>query len=136
MRRVLLVNALIFAVLAAAVALAYYGYSYTSEVSASDRERAILQELADEKVSDIEARIETDDNKLLGSVTIEPMADLRERVKASGAAATSVFVLDDRLQLVPDGIVSSRPGKPGRVKGRTETTHKGEVIIAAVPRRP
>ena len=33
MRRVLLLNALIFAVLAAAVALAYYGYSYTTEAT-------------------------------------------------------------------------------------------------------
>ena len=54
MRRVLLVNALIFAVLAAAVALAYYGYSYTSEVSSNERELAVLQELADDKVLDIE----------------------------------------------------------------------------------
>jgi two-component system phosphate regulon sensor histidine kinase PhoR len=112
-RRVLLVNALIFAVLAAAVALAYYGYSYTSEVSSSDRERAILQELADEKVGDIEARIEASDNKLLSTVQLEPMSNLQDLVKTTGVAMTSVFVLDDRLQLVPDGTVSTRLGKPG-----------------------
>lgn len=113
MRRVLLVNALIFAVLAAAVALAYYGYSYTSEVSSNDRELAVLQELADDKVLDIESRIESSDNKLLSSAQIEPMSDLRELVKATGVAATSVFVLDDQLRLVPDGSVSTRLGKPG-----------------------
>ena len=43
-RRVLLLNALIFAVLAAAVALAYYGYSYTSEVSSRER-RPLLPQL-------------------------------------------------------------------------------------------
>ena len=113
MRRVLLVNALIFAVLAAAVALAYYGYSYTSEVSSNERELAVLQELADDKVLDIESRIESSDNKLLAGVQLEPMSDLRELVKTTGVAATSVFVLDDHLALVPDGSVSTRLGKPG-----------------------
>src|SRR5215813_7425241 len=112
-RRVLLVNALIFAVLAAAVALAYYGYSYTSEVSSSERELAVLQELADDKVLDIESRIESSDNKLLAGVQLEPMSDLRELIKTTGVAATSVFVLDDHFALVPDGTVSSRQGKPG-----------------------
>ena len=113
MRRVLLVNALIFAVLAAAVALAYYGYSYTSEVSSNERELAVLQELADDKVLDIESRLESADNKLLTGAQIEPMSNLRELVKATGVAAASVFVLDDHLQLVPDGSVSTRLGKPG-----------------------
>ncbi len=113
MRRVLLVNALIFAVLAAAVALAYYGYSYTSEVSSNERELAVLQELADDKVLDIESRLESADNKLLTGAQIEPMSDLRELVKTTGVAATSVVVLDDHLQLVPDGSVSTRLGKPG-----------------------
>lgn len=113
MRRVLLVNALIFAVLAAAVALAYYGYSYTSEVSSNERELAVLQELADDKVLDIESRIESADNKLLSSVQIEPMSDLRELLKTTGVAAASVFVLDDHFRLIPDGSVSTRLGKPG-----------------------
>jgi two-component system phosphate regulon sensor histidine kinase PhoR len=109
----LLVNALIFAVLAAAVALAYYGYSYTSEVSSNERELAVLQELADDKVLDIESRLESADNKLLTGAQLEPMSDLRELVKTTGVAATSVFVLDDHLRLVPDGSVSTRLGKPG-----------------------
>ncbi|HEX7839276.1 MAG TPA: HAMP domain-containing sensor histidine kinase [Kofleriaceae bacterium] len=113
MRRVLVVNALIFAVLAAAAALAYYGYSYTSEVSSHDRELAVLQELADDKVLDIESRIESADSALLARVQIEPMSDLRELVKTTGVAMTSVFVLDDQLHLVPDGTVSTRLGKPG-----------------------
>ena len=37
MRRLLLINALIFAVLAAAVALAYYGYSYATDEEGSAR---------------------------------------------------------------------------------------------------
>ena len=113
MRRVLLVNALIFAVLAAAVALAYYGYSYTSEVSSNDRELALLQELADDRVVTIESQIESTDNMMLSGVQIDPMSNLRELVKTTGVAATSVFVLDDHFQLVPDGSVSTRQGKPG-----------------------
>src|ERR1700759_4227978 len=99
-RRVLLVNALIFAVLAAAVALAYYGYSYTSEVSSHERELAVLQELADDKVLDIESRIESSDNQLLARGQIEPRA-------------TRVSVPDDQRPLVPDGPASPRLGKPG-----------------------
>jgi two-component system phosphate regulon sensor histidine kinase PhoR len=112
-RRVLLVNALIFAVLAAAVALAYYSYAYTSEVSSNERELAVLQELADDKVLDIESRIESADNVVLSKAQIEPMSDLSALVKASGVAATSVFILDAELRLVPDGSVSTRPRKPG-----------------------
>jgi two-component system phosphate regulon sensor histidine kinase PhoR len=112
-RRVLVVNALIFAVLAAAVALAYYGYSYTNEVSSNDRELALLQELADDRVVTIESQIESTDNKVLNGAQIERMSELRDLVRTIGVAATSVFVLDDHLKLMPDGYVSTRPGKPG-----------------------
>ena len=74
MRRVFLVNALIFAVLAAAVALAYYGYSYTSEVSSNERELALLQELADDRVVTIESQIESTDRKVLSGAQIEPVS--------------------------------------------------------------
>jgi phosphoribosylformimino-5-aminoimidazole carboxamide ribonucleotide (ProFAR) isomerase len=42
------VNALIFAVLAAAAALAYYGYSGTSEQTSNERERVLMEDLAEE----------------------------------------------------------------------------------------
>src|SRR5436309_564065 len=64
-RRVLLVNALIFAVLAAAVALAYYGYSATSEVVSRDREVQLMHDLAEEKVLNIESLVAKDDIALL-----------------------------------------------------------------------
>src|SRR5262245_65441021 len=96
-RRVLLVNALIFAVLAAAVALAYYGYSYTSEVSSHERELAVLQELADDKVLDIESRIEGTDNQLLARVQIDPMSNLGALINEHGVAATGVFVIGQHL---------------------------------------
>jgi two-component system phosphate regulon sensor histidine kinase PhoR len=112
-RRVLLLNALIFAVLAAAVALAYYSFSYTTEVSSRERELALMQDLAEEKVLNIESVIDDADNKLLREVQLEPMSDLRGLVQATGAAVASVFVLDDHQRLVPDGYVSSRPAKEG-----------------------
>lgn len=116
MRRIVLVNALIFAVLAAAVALAYYGYSYTSEASSRERELALMQDLAEEKVLNIESLIEDADTKLLREVQLEPMSDLSALIRPTGAAVASVFVLDERLQLVPGGYagdVSSRPAKEG-----------------------
>mgnify|MGYP000343660060 CR=1 FL=1 len=117
MRRVLVVNALIFAVLAAAVALAYYGYSYTSEVSSSERELAVLAELADDKVADIEARIESADNKVLSGAQIDKLGNMADLVKTSGVAFTSVFVLDEHLELVLDGsVVNGAGAQPGRDK--------------------
>lgn len=106
MRRVLLLNALIFAVLAAAVALAYYGYSYTSEASSRDRELALMQELADEKVLNIDAIIHNADTKLLREVQPDRLSDLSALVRSTGAAVSSVFVLDEHLELLPDGYYS------------------------------
>src|SRR4051812_7104997 len=92
-RRVLLLNALIFAVLAAAVALAYYGYSYTSEATSRDRELALMAELADEKVLNVESVIHEADTKLLRAVQIDPISDLKSLLRPTGAAVSSVFVL-------------------------------------------
>lgn len=115
MRRVLLLNALIFAVLAAAIALAYYSYSYTSEDNSRERELALMRELAEEKVLNIESLIDEADRKLLREVQIEPMADLQARlqalVRSTGVAAASVFVLDADKKLVPGGNVGNRSGK-------------------------
>ncbi len=109
MRRLLLVNALIFAVLAAATALAYYGYTATSQ-SSRDRELQLMLDLADEKVLNIESLIEEADRKLMLDVSLEEMSQLEAKVKSSGAAVRSVFVLDEQLKPVPDGQVSSRGG--------------------------
>jgi two-component system phosphate regulon sensor histidine kinase PhoR len=105
-RRVLLLNALIFAVLAAAVALAYYGYSYTSEATSRERELALMGELADEKVLNIESVIYEADTKLLREVQIDPVSDLKSLLRPTGAAVSSVFVLDDQLKPFTDGAVS------------------------------
>jgi two-component system phosphate regulon sensor histidine kinase PhoR len=110
-RRVLLVNALIFAILAAAVALAYYGYSYTAEVVSRDRELRLMNDLAEEKVLDIEALVAKDDDALFDQVRLDDLGKLREL--AASVSLESVFVLDDQLKLLPDGYLSSRPPKEG-----------------------
>ena len=117
MRRVLLLNALIFAVLAAAVALAYYGYSYTSEVTSRERELALMAELADEKLQSIETVIDAADTKLMASVQVDSpdlRADIQALLKSTGAAVTRVFVLDDQLKIIPGGSnVLTRPNETG-----------------------
>jgi hypothetical protein len=101
-RRLVLVNALIFAILAAAVTLAYY--SYTSGLEARERERQAMRELAQEKVLSIEAIILGEDEKVFAVPFDTLVANLRE-VDAS-VHATSLFVLDDRQTVVPGGYVS------------------------------
>jgi len=109
-RRLLVVNALIFAVLAAAVALAYYGYSRSVEVSSREPD---LKELAEEKILTIENRILHDDETLFSAPLqldqlVNKLADL-----ASTVHVVSVFVLDDKQTIVPGGYVSSRDAKQG-----------------------
>ncbi|MGN6108283.1 MAG: sensor histidine kinase [Kofleriaceae bacterium] len=116
MRRLLLVNALIFAVLAAAAALAYYGYIATSADTSRDRELALMQDLAEEKVLNIEFLIVAADTKLLQAIELDEVARLREqdwqkKFEASGAGVRSVFVLDENLELVVGGARSSRSEK-------------------------
>jgi two-component system phosphate regulon sensor histidine kinase PhoR len=106
---------LIFAVLAAAAALAYYGYSATSEQTSRDRERTLMQDLAEEKVANLEFLLTTADESLMKRVELDKLTDeqfingLRD---ASGSAIASVYVLDDKLQLVPGGHIG-RKGAAG-----------------------
>ena len=115
MRRLLVVNVLIFAVLASAAALAYYGYSYTAE--ASSRERALIQdtmrELAEEKIIGIDTPMIEADEKLFATIDPDVLPDLASIVKAVRAPVQSVFVLDRDLRILPSGYVSSRPGAEG-----------------------
>lgn len=118
-RRVLLLNALILAVLAAAVALAYYGYSYTSEVSSREREiiRDTMRDLAEEKILNIEFPIVEADQKLFAHIESEPLAELKnivnDHVRTTKVAVKSVFVLDEELRIVPDGYVTMRDRASG-----------------------
>lgn len=116
MRRLVLVNALIFAVLAAAAALAYYGYIATSGETSRERELALMQDLAEEKVLNIEYLIDRADSTLMRDLEIDEVARLRtqdwhKKYEASGAGVRSVFVLDAELRPVAGGVQSSRSEK-------------------------
>ena len=111
MRRLLLVNALIFAVLAAAVALAYYGYIYTSGAVSRERELKLIHDLAEEKVDNIESLVTKDDRTIFDQAQLDDNSKLADAIK--GVFFHSVFVLDDQLKLVPDGYVSRRDPKEG-----------------------
>ncbi len=109
MRRLLVLNALIFAVLAAAAALAYYGFSATSEQTSRERERTLMQDLAEEKVANLEYLVSTSDTKLMERIELGRLTD-SEFVKglrdAIGTAIASVYVLDDQMQFVPGGHIT------------------------------
>ncbi|MBK9030227.1 MAG: HAMP domain-containing histidine kinase [Myxococcales bacterium] len=115
MRRILAINALIFAVLASASALAYYGYSYTAE--AASRERALIadtmRELAEEKIIGIESPIVEADEKLFATIDPDRLPDLAQIVRTFAAPVASVFVLGPDLKVLPSGYVSSRAAEEG-----------------------
>jgi hypothetical protein len=113
-RRVLLLNALIFAVLAAAAALAYYGYVATSGETSRERELALMQDLAEEKVLNIEFLIDDANKKLMRDIELDQLSRLQKKVEASGAGLVSVVVLDEARKLVPDGSLSARPEKDAK----------------------
>lgn len=107
MRRLLLVNALIFAVLAAAVTLVYYGYSFASETASRDREGELMHALAEERVLDIEARILDNDEKLFGKgMALEPYLEKLPSLVDSNVHIASLFVLNEQLTIVPSGSYS------------------------------
>ncbi|KAB2908820.1 MAG: HAMP domain-containing histidine kinase [Kofleriaceae bacterium] len=116
MRRLIVVNALIFAVLASAAALAYYGYSYTAE--ASSRERAIIQdtmrELAEEKIIGIETPMLEADEKLFAWIEPENLPDLADKVRTLNAPIVSVFVLGEDFRVLPSGYAGARLGEEGQ----------------------
>jgi two-component system, OmpR family, phosphate regulon sensor histidine kinase PhoR len=105
-RRVLLVNALIFAVLAAVVVFAYVGWSNSSAVALRNDQKRLLSDLAQEKILNIESVVVGADTRVLKEVRLDQLDRLEEQVKSTGAAVASVFVLDDQLKPVLGGSLS------------------------------
>ncbi len=95
MRRLLVLNALIFAVLAAAAALAYYSFSATSEQTSRERERTLMQDLAEEKVANFEFLISSSDTKLMERIELDKLIEPDFIKGAIGPAVASVYVLED-----------------------------------------
>ena len=106
MRRVLLVNALIFAVLAAVVVFAYFGWSNSSAVALRNDQIRLLTDLAQEKVLNIESVVVDADTRVLKAIRLDQLDRLEEQVKSTGAAVASAFVLDDQLTPVLGGSIS------------------------------
>ena len=123
MRRILVVNALIFAVLAAAVALAYYGYSATTSAAGRERELQSLRELADDHVFNIENLVLSDEQKVFENLRLEDLAKLSEIAHPVSASITSVFVLGENLKPLPDGYVGRRKPDEGKVFGNWVVDH-------------
>ncbi|MFT3693407.1 MAG: HAMP domain-containing sensor histidine kinase [Kofleriaceae bacterium] len=106
MRRLLLVNALIFAVLAAVVVFAYFGWSNSSAVALRNERIQLLTDLVEEKILNIESVVVGADTRLLKEIRLDQLDRLEEQVKSSGAAVASAFVLDDHLKPVLGGSLS------------------------------
>jgi len=159
MGRLVVANLLVFAVLASAAALAYYGWSYTAEVSS--RERALIEdtmrELAEEKIIGIESSVVDKEEKIFDSVDLDNLKDLARVVNEAKAPVISAFVLDADLQRIPSGYVSTRadaeasafekrffrdilPGLPLRQlpvgqRGHLHSTWDGEEMLFSYVRR-
>jgi two-component system phosphate regulon sensor histidine kinase PhoR len=109
MGRLIVANLLVFAVLASAAALAYYGWSYTAEVSS--RERAMVEdtmtELAEEKILGIESQLLEPIEKVFNKANLQK-PNLESAIDQYDAPVKSSFVLDADLRIIGDGHTSKR----------------------------
>lgn len=101
---------IIFAVLLAAVALAWYSYWLSQKSYAQERLtiRDTLHELAVEKILGVEAQLLATDDKLFAAVDFNDLGRLDRTVNQLGVPIRSVFVLSDQLEVMPGGYVASR----------------------------
>ncbi len=110
MRRPILVYVLITAVFMAASGLAYYGYSYSRQLSV--RERAVIldtmRELAEEKVIGIENELIESDVAVFNRIEISNISKLKDILEWERPAIESVVVLGENLEIVPGGFFSKR----------------------------
>lgn len=113
MRRPVLVYLLIAAVLLASGGLAYYGYSYSAELTSRERYAILdtMRELAEEKVIGIESEILKSERPLFTGVEIGNLLELREVLATERTAIESVLILDENLDIVPGGFFTKRSGK-------------------------
>jgi two-component system phosphate regulon sensor histidine kinase PhoR len=108
MRRLIVANLLVFAVLASAAALAYYGWSYTAEVSSREREVAIdaMKIIADEKIAAIEKELVDKDKKLFARIDPTKPLEVATIVQEERAPVASVIIVDDRRIPIGSGYFS------------------------------
>ncbi len=108
MGRLIVANLLVFAVLVSATALAYYGWSYTAEVSSRERAQIedTMRELADEKIAAIESQLVEADRKVFAAIDIDRLLVVADIVTKEQAPIINVLLLDADLQPIPSGFFS------------------------------
>ncbi len=113
MGRLSFVYFLILAVLVAAVGLAFYGYTYSSELSSKERHVILdtMRELAEEKVIGIESEVIKADLALFDSVDIDNLLEFQQLLATKQPAVESVLILDQELKIVPGGFFTRRDNR-------------------------
>jgi two-component system phosphate regulon sensor histidine kinase PhoR len=110
MRRLIVANLLVFAVLASAAALAYYGWSYTAEVASREREQleSTMTALADDKIGSIERIITIPEKRVFKEIDPDKPLEVADIVERWDAPVISVFVLDAEQKPIGSGYFSKR----------------------------
>ncbi len=120
LRRWALLYVLIPAVLIAAAGLAYFSYTYSSELSS--RERHVLMdtmaELGAEKVVGIQSEILRTEAAVLDAVDLQDLLNFQEFLRDRRPAIESVVILDDQGEIIPGGLFTRRTGKDEQVAFR------------------
>ena len=108
---------LIPAVLIAAAGLAYFSYTYSSELSA--RERAVLMdtmaELGTEKVIGVEGEILRTEASVLDAVNVQNLMAFHEFLRDRRPAIESAAILDADQEIMPGGLFTRRAGQTEQV---------------------
>ncbi len=125
MGRLAAVYVLFAAILAAAAGLAFYGYSYSSELATRDRMVILdtMRELAEEKRLGIESSIIETDRQVFDGVDLDDLVGWGERLrKGPRLPIEAVAILDERGTIIPDGffMVARRPRRPGEQEGEPD----------------
>ena len=101
---------LIPAVLIAVAGLAYFSYTYTSELSSRERHVLLdtMAELAEEKVVGIRSEIIRTDTALFEAVDIDNLLQFQELLRQQRPAIESAVILDEDQEIVPGGLFTRR----------------------------
>jgi two-component system, OmpR family, phosphate regulon sensor histidine kinase PhoR len=117
LRRWALLYVLIPAVLIAAAGLAYFSYTYSSELSS--RERHVLMdtmaELGAEKVVGIQSEILRTESAVLDALDLQNLLEFQEFLRERRPAIESVVILDQDGEIIPGGVFTRRTGKDEQV---------------------
>jgi two-component system phosphate regulon sensor histidine kinase PhoR len=90
--------------------LAYYGYSYSQELSIRERVTIMdtTRELAEEKVIGIESELIKSDIAVFNRVEISKLLKLQDILKTERPAIESAVILDGNLDIIPGSFFTKR----------------------------